>query len=409
MTAQTWCTLLVAAACVLVLAVKLGRLCRAPHDPTLRALCLFLAGLTASVGLQPFVPAIDKTTGVQMLGGFLGECAVLVAAGAGQVFLRRVHHPPESAKVTGRRPYRALVLVVVAMAVLFVLGPTDWELPPGTATAASGHLAVLPRPYLYLYLYSGYLAITLTALTRMCLSYAPLTERRPLRIGLRVLTAACLAGLVYTVTSLVSDTMFEFGVNVDPWESAAITPLYLVTDLLLLTGCAIPAVAPPLAEVGRHLADRRALRRLQPLWQALYRAHPDIALFPAGARTELGLDLYRQVIEIRDGQLALRPYVDPDAVDAATARCDRAGLDADQTRAVVEATAIAAAIAAKSAGRPPQPGAAPRASVTAGADLAAEIRWLQQVSAAFQNSPIVADVRHRLGGEIRPVTLPDVS
>lgn len=38
--------------------------------------------------------------------------------------------------------------------------------------------------------------------------------------------------------------MFEFGVNVDSWESATITPLYLVTDLSLLTGCAIPAVAP---------------------------------------------------------------------------------------------------------------------------------------------------------------------
>lgn len=38
--------------------------------------------------------------------------------------------------------------------------------------------------------------------------------------------------------------MFEFGVNVDWWESATITPLYLVTDLSLLTGCAIPAVAP---------------------------------------------------------------------------------------------------------------------------------------------------------------------
>jgi hypothetical protein len=390
MTLVTLFTLLVTAACLLVLAAKLHKLIRSRADRTLRALCLFLAGLTASVGLQPFVPAIDAVTGVQMLGGFLGECAVLLAAGAGQAFLTRVLRPPGSATVAGRRRYCVLLLVVLVMAVIFVLGPTDWELPPGTSTAARGHLAILPRPYLYLYLYSAYLGITLIALTRMCLRYAPLTERRHLRTGLRVLTAACLSGLVYTVTSLVSDTMFEFGVNVDSWESATVTPLYLVTDVLLLAGCAIPAAAPLLAGAYRRLADRRARRRLTPLWQALCHANPEIVLFPADTRTELGMQLYRQVIEIRDGQLALRPYVDPRSLEIATTLCDRAGLTGEATQAIVEATAIATAIAAKSAGRPPRPRPQASAPTSTGADLAAEIRWLQQVSRAFQHSPIVA-------------------
>ncbi|MFD0573204.1 DUF6545 domain-containing protein [Kitasatospora gansuensis] len=57
--------------------------------------------------------------------------------------------------------------------------------------------------------------------------------------------------------------------------------------------------------------------RIGPLWTALHRAVPEIALstpttrlrpaFPRGAE----FALYRRIIEIHDGLLALRPYVHP--------------------------------------------------------------------------------------------------
>jgi hypothetical protein len=226
----------------------------------------------------------------------------------------------------------------------------------------------------------------------MCLRFAPLTDRRPLRIALRVLTAACITGLAYTVSSLVSDTLFEFGSNVDSWSSPTHTALYLLTDILLVTGCVIPVVAPALADARRWLADERSRRRLKPLWQALRGASPDIALFPANAQTGLRMNLYRQVIEIRDGQLALRSHVSATVLDAATTLGREAGLSAEQTRAVVEAASISAAIAAKLSGREPHSPLPTPEGTTGGADFTTEVAWLERVSDAFRHSPIVARV-----------------
>lgn len=199
--------LVVASACGTVLAVKFARLCRDPRDPALRALCLMLAGLTTSVAVQPVVAGLDRLTGVQKLGGFIGELAVILAAGAGQVFLIRMSHPAADARTRSGGRYSAMTATVVALTVLFVLSPPDPYTARGETHSTAGHLSILPLPYLYLYPYSAYLAGTLVAVIRLCVRYAALTGHPPLRASLRTLTAGCLLGLCYTVTSLVALTL----------------------------------------------------------------------------------------------------------------------------------------------------------------------------------------------------------
>jgi hypothetical protein len=390
--------LVVTGGCLTALATKVHDLRRAPGDRPLRALCLLLAGLTGSVGIQPVVPLLDRTAGISMLGGFLGECAVLVAAGAGQVFLIRMYNPEQLAQRKSRRRYRLLVATLATMAVMFVLSPPDPGSPPITST---GHLSLLPQPYLYLYLYSAFLGSTLIAVLRMTLRYAILTEQRFLRLGLRILTVGCAAGLVYTITSLVSLTLYEVGMDVDSWESATITPMYLVTDALMLAGCTIPSLAPRVARGWRWISDSQARRHLHPLWLALYQATPDIALFPppVGRRADHGdarMHLYRQVIEIHDGRLALRPYLDPRAAEIAATLAQQAWLTNAQIAAISEAAMLVAAIAAKAAGHPSTATEPCPASPVGGTDLAAEVAWLRQVSRAFRSSPIVTDTARLL-------------
>ncbi|WP_163568814.1 MAB_1171c family putative transporter [Fodinicola feengrottensis] len=385
-------------ACLAALVVKTRELCRDPRNLSMRSLCLVLSGLTVSVGIQPFVTAIDQGTGISRLGSFIGQCAVLVAAGAGQVFLIRIYRATPAAESESRWRHALLLVILAASVVMFVLSPLD----PEKGVGAAGHLSLLPRPYLYLYLYFGYVAVTLVAVIRMCLRYAALTEQKALRTGLRILVAGCTAGLAYIAASVVARTMQDFHLNVNSWKGPVTTPLYLTTDALILIGCVFPAWAPQLGAGWRWFANRRAGRRLQPLWLALYRAIPEIALVPltsGGSWSDTRLQLYRQVIEIRDGQLALRPYVDPRASRISLELAQNSRLTARQRAAVAEAAALAAAIEAKingippgdygSAGQPEPPGGADVA------DFAAEIAWLQQVARAFR-SPIVARTLQQL-------------
>jgi hypothetical protein len=125
----------------------------------------------------------------------------------------------------------------------------------------------------------------------------------------------------------------------------------------------------------------------------LYRAVPQIALVPPSGRPDwflshdLDFQLYRRVIEIRDGRLALRPYLDRRVTDTARRLGRAAGLSGSELDATVEAAVLAAAIQAKheqraaDTGSPDAPG---------GSDLPGELAWLVAVSTAFASSPVVS-------------------
>jgi hypothetical protein len=156
--------------------------------------------------------------------------------------------------------------------------------------------------------------------------------------------------------------------------------------VLVLCGVAIPAVAG-------WLRRRAQYRRLAPLWLALYRAAPEIALEAPRRHTPLfptRLQLYRLVVEIRDGLLVLRPYRSADVVEAARDRTAGAGLRDDQREAAVEAATVAAALDAHEQDEPPL---RPDDAVSGGGDLTSDIEYLCRLADAFRDQSLAPSAR----------------
>jgi hypothetical protein len=186
-------------------------------------------------------------------------------------------------------------------------------------------------------------------------------------------------------------------------------PAYLITHIAVLLSY-IPALTgielllqaasvllPGIATTQQHLAQRRILWTLWPLWQSLTDAIPHITLPGSGSRLgtlvttvgSLNWRLYRLVIEIRDAGLTLRAYVTPATVAAAqqfaaARQIPRADLDAAAAACWLE-TARQAKLAGKSS----------RSTVSditspGGENLREEIEFLLNV-ARFHASPLPAE------------------
>ncbi|MDJ0340915.1 hypothetical protein QMK19_09215 [Streptomyces sp. H10-C2] len=308
--------------------------------------------------------------------------------------------------------------------------------------AAAGHEGFLAA---YNALLTAHTAWCLAVLIRSCTRYI---RSRLLRGGLGLITASAAVGLLWTVWSL-GDVFSALATGREDGCESTVSALAGTVCLALGLGGTMASVwgPPAAARVRRTLARLRACRgypwlgppwgaahdaaaglrerlpggralptpagwlrawrgyrRIGPLWTAMHAALPEIALTgPAlrlGCIPPLGAQfaLYRRIIEIRDGHLALRPYFHPE-VAAWTAEAEGSGLDAGSARLapIVEAATIAAALEAARSGRRSIPGSCEgyvppevRASVEA------ETAWLMQVSDAFIGSPAVELVRCRV-------------
>ena len=94
------------------------------------------------------------------------------------------------------------------------------------------------------------------------------------------------------------------------------------------------------------------------------------------------------MVEIRDGLLTLRPYVDPRVREDAGALGRSTGLSGDELVAVAEAATVAAAIRAKGRGHAMVEGDVV-AAAPAESDLGAEAAYLTRLSRAYRSSPVV--------------------
>ncbi|WP_410660040.1 MAB_1171c family putative transporter [Amycolatopsis sp. lyj-112] len=130
----------------------------------------------------------------------------------------------------------------------------------------------------------------------------------------------------------------------------------------------------------------QGIRAVTPLWKELVAAHPQIAL---PVRHDMEFTLYRRVIEIRDGLLALRAHVPPHLGDWLRTPVD------EPTRAAAE---LAAALVMREAGRSwPHPQAGPD---EAPPSMREESAWLGAVSSAFTHSLVVREVRERAVADV---------
>ncbi|WP_030226864.1 MAB_1171c family putative transporter [Actinoalloteichus caeruleus] len=340
------------------------------------------------------------------IGRLLSNLGTLAAAFSAVMLLLYLAHPPEEAR--RRAPRRFLVFAVAELALLVLFLAADI---PESRGLFGEYYSTHPTLAGYVLVYSAYLGAVLVDLAWLGLRYSNATGGS-LRIGLRVLAVGCVLGLSYVAEKLYSTTRAALEGPETGSESYCVTPfdnfgcamsvgMPAASVLVMTVGLLLPAVAPIINRLVRAPGEWRAYRELRPLWAALYEAVPEIALTSPDAvkgdygRRDVGMRLYRRVIEIRDGVLALRPYRDPSVAEQVGGAGRAAGLTGEDLAATVEAAVISAAIAGARSGRPVDPGGGDSASPDPGPetalppDLASETAFLRRVSVAFVSSALV--------------------
>ncbi|SDY05308.1 hypothetical protein SAMN05421504_104352 [Amycolatopsis xylanica] len=341
---------------------KLGHLRRNPRDPALIALCLVFAATT--IGFTVSTPSVAKViaTAIGFTGGtfVVGTSLVLLLVTSEQILLTYWTTDGRDAK---RKVWTHLITggsVVLGLILLFVLAKrATGGLPP----------VFLDSPYFDVYVLGYVIAYVIAEIriARLCHRHAKNAERRSLRIGLFTVAV----GAVLTLGNGLSRAGDVLAVHIGLDMSVAdqLGGLFGgIGAMLKLTGWLIPGIAPS----AGWLASYRDHLRLRPLWLALVEAYPHIALDgpkPLAADLlsvrDMKFKTYRRVIEIRDGILALRPYLD-----------GRDDLDARG-----EAARIKAALASRQA-----PGHSEESpDRVGGSDIASDRRWLVQVAKAFDS------------------------
>jgi hypothetical protein len=236
----------------------------------------------------------------------------------------------------------------------------------------------------------AYLWLALIDVIRGTMRYGRAAQR-PLALALRLIGLGCWLGLGYIAVKAVLVVMLVAGRgSADGGIESTISRLLAVAGgLLVIIGSALPYLAHRAGAARKWIVTYRNLQRLYRLWELMYRADAGFALDPPGSRLvdafrvrDLDLRLYRRVIEIRDGYLALAPYLPPDVP---------ARPDDEQS----EVLALLAAVANKREGRIAY--THPRSKPASSATLAEDVDHLARVSRLLPRSP-----RHHLAVTARP-------
>lgn len=348
------------------------------------AIWFILLGLACSLTAMSPAPyrLISEVTGVPNLGRLVSHLFILLVAVAAQTLLLRLS---TSSPVRPLRHVWWPVLVGVAITVLFALADT-----PVDDVRFAGRYAGEPWVLEYWLVFVLGLAPAFVRTIVLCWRYAGLSGTAAGKLGLRIVAAGITCSLLYHVHKALFFASAAFGVDYpESFGGFLDRTLPLLAAVFVLVGVTLPTWVRKLGlsaalDWSRRL---RAYHRLRHLWFALYQATPQIALVaPRPALldllvpTDLDLRLYRRVIEIRDGRLALHPYLDPDVGDAT--RAEAAGLSGRRLDAVVEARMLAAAVAAKRAGAPACD--CEHVAVTGGRDLASDTAFLIDVARAYR-------------------------
>ncbi|WBO68679.1 MAB_1171c family putative transporter [Streptomyces camelliae] len=226
-------------------------------------------------------------------------------------------------------------------------------------------------------LFTGYALWCLAVLGRVLVRHLRSAGRGLPRIGLRLALAAVAAGTLWTLWSLDDIVAVLTRGTQDGGEDTLSNVLGMICVALAVAAATVTLWSTRLAAPLRWLRAYRSYRDLEPLWAALHAQFPEIALPLAepGGRLPLWqaeFALYRRIIEIRDGQLALRPYADPAAGTWAPTDAQR------------EAEVLATALDNHRHGRrrTADAEAVPGLSPVPGT-VEAEAAWLTQVARAF--------------------------
>jgi hypothetical protein len=201
-----------------------------------------------------------------------------------------------------------------------------------------------------------------------------------------LIAIGCIVGLLYVAEKVAYLVVVLFGGSPSASvESSAARLLAVTGGLLVLAGSLVPAVYPRCRAAARWAGTYRAHRALYPLWSALHEITPEIALDPAASELRdrlrfrnLDFRLYRRVIEIRDGRLALRPFLDADVARRAREDALMSGQRDGDVEATVEARVLATGV--ENARQHRRPAEVLPPSEHGGDDFMSEVEWLLRVA-----------------------------
>ncbi|MGY5125786.1 MAB_1171c family putative transporter [Streptomyces nigrescens] len=375
---------------------KLPAARRSGRDPALVALCVYFlaSSLSFLVDLEPFRAAFSGVLHYPNITTILSQAAVLVLTAAQQVALVHWARPPATAHAESRRRIQvwgaALIIVVT---VFFLLEPLKHY---GSAQTVTVMYQTEPHYAVHMGLYVSLCAAGQIEALRLSLRFVRIAQRSWLRRGMSVMSFGASLVLLYCGCRLATLVGRGLGRDMDAFDPIG----WLSGDvgsLLQIVGWTLPAWGVHLSAAHQWPAQFRAHRRLRPLWAAVSEAVPAITLDPPPFRRrgplpprDIGYCLYRAVIEIRDGQLAMRPYADTDSVRR---RAEALRLTVEDDSPTGEALLLHTALQARRTGPPvPPSSSASFPHNTPHDDFAKEVARLSEVARAFAH--VEARARH---------------
>lgn len=373
---------------------KLSNLRRAPRDPSLIALCAVLTfSVLSFIISNPTVWLhIDQLLGIPNVSALLAQGCVMGLIVGQQVALAFWVHPPEKARYTARRRLLAMAIVIVALTTLFFLMGSQPQNPQKFVLENIGQT----YHAIYLALYLAMYTFGQVETGRLCWRYARVSTQPWLKIGLYITAVGCWHTLVFSAIRSANLVSSLTGWGAGAWGDLAWT-FGDIGSLLSVIGWTLPGWGAYITKACNWSRTRVYYYRLHPLWMALYRTAPEIALNPPSSKfssrfaiRRASLLLYRRVIEIRDGQLALRSYFDIDITNAAVQLGAESGLSREEVEVAIEAAQIRGAIDAREYGLNAAERPEVRSMQLDTLDPNEEVVRLLKVSYAFTHSSITA-------------------
>lgn len=385
------------------------------REPGAWALSATLAAL--ALGLTLKVPAVyaavEDVSSVANLAQLIKDACVVLSAFGTQVVLLHLLHAPALARARVRRRALVAVLAVTVMAAAFLLARPVGGLNELRADLAAPGLVEFRGVYLL------FLVWAFVDIARLCWRFARLAGDTVLALGLRLIAAGGVVGLGYAASGAVQ--MLAAGrrdLSLVQQTQHTSDALIALATLLVVLGSTLPALAArlgrqPQASPAPAPAMQMAPADLHALWAGVTRALPEFVLPPAAREGLTGQEqLYRQVIEIEDARLALRPLRDAAVEQAAAQAVAQHGLDEREHDAAVEGVALALAMDRLRTEDAPLAmptglsSAAPPLLALGDLGLAdslgAEVTWLSSVGRWYGDDSLTATARRLLAGSHRP-------
>ncbi|NKY19658.1 MAB_1171c family putative transporter [Tsukamurella spumae] len=293
----------------LVLCYRVDRLYRAKAGIQAVAVTVAIAALTVAVLLlnSPLAASIDGALwrGSSRLGGYAA-----LALGVAALAVAFFYGPTESA-----RQRRAGMEAIPLLASVIGLSVAMTVMPPSLRDATLDTLTVQELGFaVFFAIAGGYLmygladcVLSLTRLMPFADGYL-VTSLRLMAAGLALTAIGSLTQVVFVLTSMTHAVSWPVLLTISRGCTA-------VGIVLFVIGLSYPGVRGFFVQMDYRKRHRRDFKRLEPLWQLLTTAVPEVVLDARSAAKDPHLRFQRRVVEIRDVLVQLSPYLPDDFGD----------------------------------------------------------------------------------------------